>query len=176
MYSHQNLGSTSLPPTMKRIFLSAIGLGLLLSGIKAQSQGDSSNYKLRKLKVEEINFVSSYYAQNGCHAAVTGGAGSQKLHDISNSIEVKFIQYNKHLNKQSLLVGLGIGYYTSASSDQIDHVANSSASHHDARIYPSVNFSIENEKKGTEIASGISTSSESDYESKGLNLGYFKKN
>lgn len=59
---------------MKRIFLSAIGLSLLLTGLKAQTNTlDSSAYKSRKLKLDEINLVSSYYSQNGNNAAVTGG-------------------------------------------------------------------------------------------------------
>ena len=40
--------------------------------------------KSRKLKIEEINLVSSYYTQNGSNAAVTGGIGSEKLTDIAN--------------------------------------------------------------------------------------------
>lgn len=160
---------------MKRIFLTALGIGLLLANIKAQELIDSTTYKSRKLKMDEINFVSSYYAQNGDHAAVTGGTGSQQLHDIANVIEVKFIRYAHHLNKQGVEAALGIDYYTSASSDKIDLLANSSASHSDARIYPSLNFSNENETKGTELVAGISTSSESDYESKGANLSYSKK-
>ena len=47
---------------MKRIFLTAIGLGLLLHSLRAQTAGtDSTEYKSRKLKVDEINLVSSYY-------------------------------------------------------------------------------------------------------------------
>jgi hypothetical protein len=124
---------------MKRIFLTAIGISILLLNLKAQSQlPDSTVYKSRKLQLEEINLVSSYYVQNGEHAAVTGGIGTQKLHDIANTVEVNLIRYNRHAAKQSLAISLGIDYYTSASSDMIDLQANSSASHADLRIYPSI--------------------------------------
>lgn len=161
---------------MKRIFLTAIGIGGLLFNIKAQSHlPDSTTYKSRKLQLEEINLVSGYYAQNGDHAAVTGGIGTQKLHDIANAVDVKFIRYNRQAAKQSLAISLGVDYYTSASSDMVDLQANSSASHADARIYPSIDFSSTNESKGTTINAGISTSSESDYESKGATIGFSKK-
>jgi Protein of unknown function (DUF3570) len=161
---------------MKRIFLTAIGIAMLLSSLKAQTTfADTTTYKSRKLKLHEINLVSSYYAQNGDHASVTGGIGSQKLHDIANIIDVNLIRYTKHANKQTLAIALGIDYYTSASSDQIDHLANSSASHADLRTYPSINFSSENAGKRVTFNSGISTSSESDYESKGANIGLSKK-
>ncbi len=161
---------------MKRIFLTAIGIGILLLDLKAQSQlPDSTAYKSRKLHFDEINLVSSYYAQNGDHAAVTGGIGTQKLHDIANIVEVNLIRYNRHAAKQYLAISLGIDYYTSASSDMIDLQANSSASHADSRIYPSIDFSSTNEIKGTTLSAGISTSSESDYESKGATIGFAKK-
>ncbi|HEX7457673.1 MAG TPA: hypothetical protein VF301_04475, partial [Ginsengibacter sp.] len=161
---------------MKRIYLTAIGIGMLLASIKAQVKAtDSTQYKSRKLKLDEINLVSSYYAQNGDHASVTGGIGSQKLHDIANIIDVNLIRYDNHLRKQSFGVELGIDHYSSASSDLIDMKANSSASHSDVRIYPSLNFSNDNDIKRTTFNAGISTSSESDYESFGVNISFSKK-
>ncbi|HEY8658114.1 MAG TPA: hypothetical protein VIL78_03710 [Hanamia sp.] len=162
---------------MKRIFLTAIGLSLLLTSLKAQTTAtDSASFISRKLKVDQINLVSSYYSQNGNNAAVTGGIGSEKLNDIANVIDINLTRYNKHLHKQSLSVELGIDHYTSASSDMIDLKANSSASHSDFRIYPSINYSIENEDKGTTIGTGLSSSTESDYQSYGANFTFSKKN
>ena len=161
---------------MKRIYLTAIGIAMLLASIKAQVKAtDSTQYKSRELKLYEINFVSSYYAQNGDHASVTGGIGSQKLNDIANIIDVNFIRYDTHLHKQSFAIELGVDHYTSASSDLIDMKANSSASHSDVRIYPSLNFSSDNDNKRTTFNAGISTSSESDYESLGANISFSKK-
>ncbi|MEP6926604.1 MAG: DUF3570 domain-containing protein [Ginsengibacter sp.] len=161
---------------MKRIFLTALGLGLLLTSLKAQTATtDSTEYKSRKLKIDEINLVSSYYSQNGHNAAVTGGIGSEKLNDIANIIDVNFIRYDRHSRKHTLAADLGIDYYTSASSDLIDLEANSSASHADARIYPSINYTIENESKGTTIGAGLSYSNETDYRSYGGNFSFSKK-
>ena len=161
---------------MKRIFLTAIGLGMLLTSLKAQdASADSSQYKSRKLKLDEINLVSSYYSQNGNHAAVTGGIGSEKLNDISNIIDVHLTGYDKRFRKRSVVAELGIDHYTSASSDLIDLKANSSASHADTRIYPSINYTIENEARGTTIGMGLSYSHEFDYQSYGANLNFSAK-
>ena len=159
---------------MKRIFLSALGL-LAFIQTHAQTTEDSSGYKSRKLKMEEINLVSSFYNQNGNNSAVTGGIGTEKLSDIANVIDVKFIRYDKKYRKHTLDAEIGIDHYTSASSDLVDLKANSSASHADTRIYPSVSYSIENEKKGTTIGVGASSSTEYDYQSFGGNINFSKK-
>jgi hypothetical protein len=159
---------------MKRIFLSALGLLALIQS-HAQTPEDSSAYKSRKLKMEEINLVSSFYNQNGNNSAVTGGIGTEKLSDIANVIDVKFIRYDKKYRRHTLDAEIGIDHYTSASSDLVDLKANSSASHADTRIYPSVSYSIENEKKGTTIGIGASSSTEYDYQSFGGNINFSKK-
>jgi len=75
---------------MKKICLSVVGMYLsLLSALSQTTPNTDSSYKRRKLKFEEANIVSSYYKQDGNHAAVTGGIGSQALTDLSNSIDVK---------------------------------------------------------------------------------------
>ena len=161
---------------MKRIFLTALGLSMLLASIKAQTSAtDSSEYKSRKLKIDEINLVSSYYTQNGNNASVTGGIGSEKLNDFANVLDINFVRYDKHLRKHSIGVEFGIDHYTSASSDMIDTKANSSASHADTRIYPSINYNIENESKGTTIGMGLSSSTEFDYQSYGANINFSAK-
>ena len=159
---------------MKRIFLTAAGLIALLHSFSQNAQ-DSTVFKSRKLKIEEINLVSSYYSQNGSHAAVTGGIGSEKLTDIANVFDIKLPRYDTKLRKQSFDLEVGIDHYTSASSDMIDLKANSSASHADTRIYPSLNWSIENEKTGTGFGIGVSASTEFDYKSFGANIFYSKK-
>ena len=158
---------------MKRIFLSAIGLLSLLQSF-GQSTNSDSSYKKRKLQMEEINVLSSYYHQNGNNAVVTGGIGSEKLTDISNVIDLTYIGYGKKY-KHVLDVELGIDYYTSASSDMIDLKANSSASHADVRIYPSVTYGLENVSKGLTYTGGVTYSKEFDYQSIGLNAGFSKK-
>ncbi|RYG04873.1 MAG: DUF3570 domain-containing protein [Chitinophagaceae bacterium] len=159
---------------MRRIFMSA---ALLFSIITTRSQTatDTSGFRSRKLKIEEINLVSSYYHQDGNNAAVTGGIGTQRLSDIANVIDVRLIKYDKKLRKHSLTAEVGIDHYSSASSDKIDLSANSSASHADTRIYPSLSWTRENEVKGTSIGAGLSLSSEYDYTSFGFNVNASKK-
>ena len=159
---------------MKKMLFTAATLFALLQ-LHAQTPVDSSGFKSRKLKVEEINLVSSYYTQEGNNAAVTGGIGSEKLTDISNVFDVKLVKYSKKQNKHSFDIELGIDHYTSASSDRIDLKANSSASHADTRIYPSINWTVENEKKRHTFGIGVSSSSEFDYQSYGANVNFAKK-
>ncbi|HRA12569.1 MAG TPA: hypothetical protein PKX31_12900, partial [Chitinophagaceae bacterium] len=140
---------------MKKICLGVVGIVLTFFSAYAQTpQKDSSTYKSRKLTFDEANLVSSYYKQEGNNAAVTGGIGSQKLSDISNTIDVKFIKWDKKDRKHSFDLEVGLDHYTSASSDLVDLKANSSASHADTRIFPSVSWSMENEKNGTTIGAG----------------------
>lgn len=70
---------------------------------------------------------------------------------------------------------MGIDHYTSTSSDKIDLQANSSASHADTRIYPSLSWSMENQKKETTLALGLSSSTEFDYQSFGGNISFSAK-
>jgi hypothetical protein len=158
---------------MKRIFLTAAGLLALLHSYSQQA--DTSSFKPRKLKLEEINLVSSYYKQDGDNAAVTGGIGTQKLTDIANVFDVKLTVYDKKMRKHTFDGEIGIDHYTSASSDKIDLQANSSASSADTRFYPAISWSMENEQKGTTIGAGLSSSTEFDYQSFGASINFAKK-
>lgn len=160
---------------MKKICLAVVGIVLTCFSAFAQSPKDTATYKSRKLTFEEANLVSSYYQQKGDHAAVTGGIGSQKLNDISNTIDVKFIKWDKKDRKHSFDLEVGLDHYTSASSDQVDLKANSSASHADTRIFPALTWSMENEKKGSTVSAGLSSSTEFDYQSFGGNISFSQK-
>ncbi|HEX6426523.1 MAG TPA: DUF3570 domain-containing protein [Niastella sp.] len=159
---------------MKRVFLTVLGIVALLKSFSQQAP-DTTGFQTRKLKMEEINLVSSYYGQSGDHAAVTGGIGTQKLTDIANVIDVKLAKYDRKMRKHTFDIEVGIDHYTSASSDRVDLKANSSASYADTRIYPAVTWSMENEKKGTTVSAGVSSSTEFDYQSFGANVGFSKK-
>jgi hypothetical protein len=161
---------------MKKLFLSVIGMYFTI--LAAFSQGSPKNdsaYKIRKLTFEEANLVSSYYRQDGNNSAVTGGIGSEKLTDFSNSIDLKLNMYDRRLRKHSFMAEIGIDHYTSASSDKIDPSTLSSASHADTRFYPSLSWTMENESKGSLIGAGASFSSEFDYKSFGANINFAKK-
>lgn len=161
---------------MKRIFITGFALlGFLRATAQDNVQTDSIAYKAQKLKLEEINLVSSYYKQDGNNSAVTGGIGTEKLTDISNSIDVKFVKYGETGKKHTWDFEVGVDQYSSASSDMVDLSANSSASYSDIRFYPSVSYSRENEEKGNTIGAGVSSSTEFDYQSFGGNINYSKK-
>jgi hypothetical protein len=159
---------------MKKIFLTVFGIACLLKSFSQQTP-DTTGFGSRKLKIEEINLVSSYYGQNGDHAAVTGGIGTQKLTDIANVFDIKLAKYDRKFRKHTFDVEVGIDHYTSASSDKVDLKANTSASYADTRIYPSLAWSMENEQKGKTISAGVSSSTEFDYQSFGANIGFAKK-
>ena len=161
---------------MKKISLAILGLYVgLLSAFSQTTTSDTANYKSRKLSFEEANFVTSYYHQDGNNSAVTGGIGTERLTDFANSFEVKLKRYDKKNRKHTWDFELGIDHYTSASSDKIDPKTISSASSADNRIYPSINWSMENEAKGNTIGAGLSSSTEFDYQSFGGNINFAKK-
>ncbi len=161
---------------MKKICLSVVGIFLTLFSAFAQPTAkDSSEYKSRKLTFEEANLVTSYYRQDGNNSAITGGIGTEKLTDIAGVIDIKLNKWDARNRKHSFDVEVGFDHYTSASSDKIDPRNISSASHADSRLYPSVNWSVENQQKGSTIGAGISYSSEFDYTSYGANVMFTQK-
>lgn len=159
---------------MKQVFLTALGILALLRSYTQQAP-DTTGFENRKLKIEEVNLVSSYYGQTGDHAAVTGGLGAQKLTDIANAFDIRLAKYDRKLRKHTFGLEVGIDHYTSASYDKIDLKANSSASWSDTRIYPSLTWTVENEKKGRSFGIGLSSSTEFDYHSYGANISFAQK-
>lgn len=159
---------------MKRFLLTVAGMIALLQSF-SQKAADSTGFGARKLRLEEVNLVSSYYKQNGNNSAVTGGIGTQKLTDVANIIDLKLVGYDKKQRKHSITAELGVDHYTSASSDLIDLKANSSASYADTRIYPSIAWNVENEKKGSGFGLNGSHSKESDYRSWGAGISFSQK-
>lgn len=140
----------------------------------AQHANDSSRYSLRKLKLEEINFVSSYYHQEGNNSAVTGGIGTEKLTDLGTTLDIKLSTYDHRKRKHTIVGELGVDVYTSASSDKIDPYTISSASTSDVRVYPSIAYSVTNDQKRTTYSIVGSVSTEYDYLSKGIGAGWSK--
>ncbi|MCU7548007.1 DUF3570 domain-containing protein [Chitinophagaceae bacterium LB-8] len=158
---------------MRKISLTL--LGMYLGILSAFSQGaDTANYKSRKLQLDEVNFVSSYYHQDGNNSAVTGGIGTEKLSDFANTFELKLSKYDRKARKHSYGLELGIDHYTSASSDKIDPSTITSASYSDTRIYPTLSWTLQNEKKKSSIGLAASYSQEFDYTSVGFGASYTK--
>ncbi len=168
---------------MKKIYLHIIllYLGIFTSNAQVKIQPariDTINYQSRKLKLDEVNIVSSYYNQDGNNSAVTGGRGTEKLSDIANTFDVQISKYGKSKIKHTFLFEIGVDHYTSASSDNIDPSTISSASSADTRVYPSLNWTRLDEKTDNSYGFTGSFSTEYDYNSigAGFNLTRVSKN
>jgi len=174
---------------MKKVYLSALGFALMCqmatgrtktvynyyryrNVITAPSDTDTT-YKERKLRVDEVDFVSSYYNQNGNHSAVTGGIGSEKVTDIANGITLNMVWRNQAMHKNTLAVGFGFDYHTAASQAFVSQTGASSKD--GTRIYPSLDWTVENEKKGTSFGIGAYYSGEYNYQSLGADLHWSAK-
>lgn len=161
---------------MRKIYLcvAALYLGIVASHAqtKALPVKDSSDYQARKLKIDEINIISAYYHQDGNNSAVTGGIGTEKLTDFANTFDLQLSKYGIGGNKHTFTFELGVDHYTSASSDKIDPYSISSASRQDTRVYPSLNWTVSNDKTGNAFGLTGSYSHEFDYQSfgGGINL------
>jgi Protein of unknown function (DUF3570) len=160
---------------MKKIIITAGLLVSMLFRTTAQSGvEENSDYEKRKLKVDEINFVTSYYHQEGDRSAVTGGIGTEKLSDYANSFDLKLSKYDVKNRLHTFNVDLNIDYYTSASSDNIDPRTTSGASGADIHIYPSLSWSVKDPNSHVTKGLTYSFSKEYDYISQGFTLNWAK--
>ena len=160
---------------MRKICLTVVGLYLMLLHAFSQSAtGDSTAYRRKKLKLEEVNLVSSYYTQNGDHSAIQGGIGSEKVTDLANGLELKFVGFDAKQRKNTLTAGMGVDYHTAASQAWISKTGASRRTD-GLRLYPSLDWTRENEHKGTSFSLGAYYSNEFNYKSIGLNAGATKK-
>ena len=98
---------------------------LLLIGFQLFAQeNDTITYKKRVLESTEVDFLLSYYTQDGAHSSVSGGIGSEDLQDIASNITLSM-----PLNEDDVLtIDTGISAYTSASSSNINPFNASGAS------------------------------------------------
>ena len=162
--------------------LSLVVIGMYMSMVQAFSQApttDSSLYKPKKLKLDEINLVSSYYDQTADKSAVMGGEpgprGIANVTDFANGIDLTFIGWDQKKRKNTLALGLGVDYHTAASQAYVD--SNGTSKNNGTRIYPTINWTRENEQKGTSFGFGAYYSAEHDYyHSIGVNASASKKN
>ncbi|MNF45275.1 hypothetical protein D3C84_264030 [compost metagenome] len=100
-------------------------LSLLFSTFAFAQEGDSSaNFKKRVLESTEVDFLASYYKQDGDHSAVSGGIGSEELTDITSNIVVAMPMNDDDV----LTIDLGISAYSSASSSNINPFNSTGAS------------------------------------------------
>jgi hypothetical protein len=176
---------------MKKIYLSIIGFSVLCRlNAHAQSKQDSvahkpaytinntpkqdsTHFNPRKLRLDEINFVTSYYSQTGDHSAVTGGIGTEQVTDIANGLDLNFVWNNHNNNKNTLAVGLGFDYHSAASQAYVAKTGASSPT--GTRVYPSVDWTVENAKTGNTFGVGAYYSDEYNYKSLGADMHYSVK-
>jgi hypothetical protein len=151
----------------------------LIVATQAQSNQDSTAvYKKRVLETTEVNFLSSYYTQDGDNAAVSGGLGTEKLTDVTGTIIVSI-----PLNDDDVLtIDAGISAYTSASSSNVDafdgsapadpFVASTGASSSDLWKNVTGSYSHSSDDRNSMWSAKLSMSSEFDYSSIGVGGGF----
>jgi hypothetical protein len=155
----------SLPGIQTRIYL--VLLLILMGGFSQLAAQTPQPDSLNTRDPIDVNFLFSYYAQDGENSAVTGGKGTQELSDIAGKVIV-------HVPMDSLTilnVETSLNVYSSASTDRIDF-AMSSASSQDAHLEgaASVDRSLAGTRMGLNFGAGGSI--ESDYISASVGGGW----
>ncbi|WP_291133250.1 DUF3570 domain-containing protein [Flavobacterium sp. UBA7682] len=173
-------------------------LALLSSYCSFSQEKDSTVvFKKRVLEATEVDFLLSYYKQDGVHSSVSGGMGSEKLTDLASNIIVTM-----PMNADDVLtIDAGLSAYTSASSSNINPfndtgasgggdddddddkagspygtpwLASSGASAQDALTSVNVNYSHSSDDRNFIWNADVSFSNEFDYTSIGFGGGVAK--
>lgn len=173
---------------MKKIIIVLVVLNSIFSF--AQEKDSTKVFKKRVLESAEVDFLASYYHQEGTHSAVSGGIGSEKLTDGASNIVVAV-----PLNEDDVLtIDVGISAYSSASSSNINPYnngeegnvgdiangkptpwqASSGASKVDALVSMVANYSHSSDNRNFVWNTDISFSNEWDYTSVGFGGGITK--
>ncbi|TVZ14827.1 uncharacterized protein DUF3570 [Maribacter sp. MAR_2009_72] len=159
---------------------SLVLLFLTATGYAQQDQDSVKTYKKRVLETTEVDFLTSYYSQDGDNAAVSGGLGTEELTDITGTFVVAI-----PLNDDDVLtIDAGVSAYTSASSSNVDpfdgaqpadpFVASSGASSSDTWANITGAYSHSSDDRNTIVTGKLSVSSEYDYFSVGFGGGLTK--
>lgn len=161
-------------------YIVSVGFVLFfLTGVAQEKQDAPKVYKKRVLETTEVDFLSSYYSQDGDNAAVSGGIGTEELTDITSAIVVSI-----PLNDDDILtIDASISAYTSASSSNVNPFENgnadpfqasSGASGQDVWANLTANYSHSSDDRNSIWSANISLSSEYDYFSAGVGGSYAK--
>jgi hypothetical protein len=143
----------------------------------SQESSDSIQFKKRVLESTEVDFLLSYYKQDGSKSAVSGGIGSEELTDLASNIVVAM-----PLNDDDVLtVDIGISAYSSASSSNINPFDNgqkptpwqssSGASESDQLLSITANYAHTSDSRNFIWNADVSFSNEYDYNSVGIGGG-----
>ena len=159
-----------------KIKVTILFLFCTLLGFSQEKDSTEVAYKKRVLESIEVDFLMSYYKQDGIHSAVSGGNGMEDLTNITPTIVVAI-----PLNDDDVLtVDAGISAYSSASSGNINPFdsntpspwqASSGASAQDVLTSLVLNYSHSSDDRNTIWNGHISGSVEYDYSSIGFGGG-----
>lgn len=143
------------------------------------TQDSTTVYKKRVLETTEVDFLTSYYTQDGDNAAVSGGIGTEELMDVTGTFVVSI-----PLNEDDVLtIDAGVSAYTSASSSNIGPFddgpadpfqASSGASSGDVWTNLTGSYSHSSDDRNDIWSAKLSVSSEYDYFSIGVGGSYTK--
>ena len=147
----------------------------------SQTGQDSTKvYKKRVLETTEVDFLTSYYSQDGDNAAVSGGIGTEELTDVTGTFVVSI-----PLNDDDVLtIDAGVSAYTSASSSNVNPFdgggtadpfqASSGASSSDTWANVTGSYSHSSDDRNDIWSATVSVSTEYDYFSAGVGGSYTK--
>jgi hypothetical protein len=150
----------------------------VLAAFSQQAPPDTAGFRSRPLKIDEVNILSSYYNQTADKSAVSGGdpgpRGIGNVTDLSNGVELKLVGWDPRGRKNTLTGGLGMDNHTAASQAYVDSSGHGKRT--GTRIYPTLDWTIENERRGTSFGIGAYYSAEHNYyHSIGLNTSFSVK-
>lgn len=164
---------------MKRIAF-ILFLFSVFSGIAQEKEAAEVGFKKRVLETTEVDFLSSYYQQDGIHSAVSGGSGTENLTDVTAAIVVAMPLSDDEI----LTADVGISAYSSASSSNINPFdsknptpwqSSSGASQSDQLASLALSYSASSDDRNTIWNAHISASKEYDYSSLGFGGGITKE-
>ncbi len=143
----------------------------------ALAQDSTETFKKRVLENTEIDFLGSYYSQDGNNAAVTGGRGTEELTDAAPTVIVSI-----PLNDDDVLtIDAGVSAYTSASSSNVNpfdgayadpFTASTGASSSDTWFNVTGSYSHSSDDRNQMVTGKVSISNEYDYSSIGVGGSY----
>ena len=158
-----------------------LGLMMISAAVGFAQEGDStSTYKKRVLENTEVDFLASYYTQEGDNAAVSGGVGTEHLTNVTPTVVVSI-----PLNADDVLTIDGeVSAYTSASSSNVNpfdggqpadpFVASSGASSSDTWTNLTGTYSHSSDDRNDIWSAKLAVSTEYDYFSLGFGGSYTK--
>lgn len=152
--------------------------GTSLSFSQEQPPLTTQEYQKRVLESTEVDFLSSYYNQDGQNAAVSGGIGNETLTDATATIVVSI-----PMNEDDVLtIDAGVSAYTSASSSNVNpfdggnpadpFVASSGASSSDLWGNFTGTYSHSSKDRNAIWSARLSVAAEYDYFSVGAGGSY----